>query len=85
MRSFAYKNACSGLPRPVWGPMPCWVQFLFGTVERRIGDLLFAEDGDLIDLVPDKSILAIPGESFFVVLFLNPGLIDFRPGEEGEN
>ena len=60
-------------------------QFLFGTVERRIGDLLFDEDGDLIDLVPDKSILAIPGESFFVVLFLNPGLIDFRPGEEGEN
>jgi len=58
---------------------------LFGTVERRIGDLLFVEDGDLFVLVPDKSILAIPGESFFVVLFLNPGLVDFRPGEDGEN
>ena len=85
IRSFACKNAYSGLPRPVCGPIPCWVQFLFGIVERRIGDLLFDEDGDLFDFVPDKSILAIPGESFFVVLFLNPGLVDFRPGEEGEN
>ena len=58
---------------------------MFGIVERRIGDLLFAEDGDLYDFVPDKSILATPGESFFVLLFLNPGLTDLRPGEEGEN
>lgn len=93
MRSFANKNAYSGLPRPVCGPIPCWVQFLFGTFERRIGDLLFAEDGDLFDFFPDKSILVTPGESFFIVLiFLNPGLVDFlnpglveRLGEEGTN
>jgi hypothetical protein len=58
---------------------------LFGIVERRIGDLLFDEDGDLFDLVPDKSILATPGESFLVLLLLTPGLVDLRPGEEGEN
>jgi hypothetical protein len=58
---------------------------LFGTVERRIGDLLFDEDGDLFYLVPDKSILATPGDSFFVLFLLNPGLVDLRPGEEGEN
>ena len=41
---------------------------LVGTVQRRIGYLLFDEDGDLSYLVTDISILAILGQSFFRVL-----------------